>query len=95
MEIVPGNDFKPSAISYRSFNHSLLTSVSFFADFRYVIEPGRILLQMDDGADSVQIRDFLIAQPNCLEVSLDSKTYDGAGKKVQSSVPLLSCPDQC
>lgn len=50
--------------------------------YRYVIEDDKILIQIDNGADAIQIRDFLVTQDNCLEVTVDSKTYDGAGKKV-------------
>ncbi|KAF6021369.1 MESDC2 [Bugula neritina] len=49
---------------------------------RYVIEDDRILIQIDDGSDSIQIRDFLLEQENCLDVTVDSKTYDGKGKKL-------------
>lgn len=57
---------------------------------RYVIEDDRILIQIDDGSDSIQIRDFLLEQENCLDVTVDSKTYDGKGKKVGSACHSVS-----
>ncbi|XP_067938583.1 LDLR chaperone boca-like [Watersipora subatra] len=56
---------------------------------RYVIEDDKILIQIDDGSDAVQIRDFLLMQEDCLEVTVDSKSYDGAGKKaIDKNKPL-------
>jgi len=47
---------------------------------RYVIEDDQILIQLDDGSHAVQIRDYLVTQDDCWEVTLESKTYDGKAK---------------
>ena len=82
-------DFSNYILLYRStfFNvTSSLSTLRLHLDCvlinRYVIEDDKILIQIDDGADAIQIRDFLVKQDNCLEVTVDSKSYDGAGKKV-------------
>lgn len=47
-----------------------------------MIEDDRILIQMDDGSNAVEIRDFLVQQEDCYEVTVDSQTYDGKAKLV-------------
>ena len=59
-----------------------------------MIEDDQILIQLDDGSHAVEIRDYLISQDDCWEVTLESKTYDGKAKLVRymcmtAHVPVL------
>ncbi len=41
----------------------------------YVIEPAKVLVVVDDGADLPKVQQFLLSQPEVLEVEVDNKKY--------------------
>ncbi|KAK0067744.1 LDLR chaperone MESD [Biomphalaria pfeifferi] len=46
---------------------------------RYVVGSNRVLFMLTDGAKAWEIRDFLVKQDRCEEVSIEGQTYPGAG----------------
>jgi hypothetical protein len=49
---------------------------------RHVINDDRILLVMNDGSQAFEIKDFLVQQDRCKEVTIDNRPYYGKGAKV-------------
>jgi len=52
---------------------------------RYVIDDHRILIKIEDGSYSVEIKNFLISQERCEMVTLDGKDYPGKSSAKHSS----------
>ncbi|CAF0751214.1 unnamed protein product [Rotaria sordida] len=48
---------------------------------RYVIDDNRILLVLSDGSQGFDVKDFLVQQDRCQEVTIDNKPYYGKGAK--------------
>ncbi|CAF0737219.1 unnamed protein product [Rotaria sp. Silwood1] len=48
---------------------------------RYVIDDNRILLVLSDGSQAFDVKDFLVQQDRCQEVTIDNKPYYGKGAK--------------
>jgi len=46
---------------------------------RHVINDDRILLVLTDGSQAYEIKDFLIKQERCKEVTIDNRVYHGKG----------------
>jgi hypothetical protein len=47
-----------------------------------VIDDNRILLVLTDGSQGFEIKDFLIKQDRCKEVTIDNRPYYGKGATV-------------
>ncbi|CAL1528141.1 unnamed protein product [Lymnaea stagnalis] len=53
---------------------------------RYVVGSDRVLFMLKDGSKAWEVRDFLVKQERCEEVSIEGQSYPGAGaEKNQSS----------
>lgn len=48
---------------------------------RYVVGPNRILFMMKDGAKAWEVKDFLVKQERCEEVTIENQNFPGAGAK--------------
>ncbi|GFR71668.1 LDLR chaperone MESD [Elysia marginata] len=48
---------------------------------RYVVGPNRILFMMKDGAKAWEVKDFLVQQERCEEVTIENQNFPGAGAK--------------
>ncbi|UJR33614.1 hypothetical protein I4U23_021050 [Adineta vaga] len=46
---------------------------------RHVIDNNRILLVLNDGSQAFEIKDFLVKQERCKEVTIDNRPYYGKG----------------
>lgn len=47
--------------------------------FRHVIDDDRILLVLTDGSQAFEIKDFLVQQERCKDVTIDNRNYPGQG----------------
>ncbi|KAI6237919.1 LDLR chaperone MESD [Aphelenchoides besseyi] len=47
----------------------------------YVVEDDRILFLFKDGSRAWEGRDYILKQPNCLDITLEGNTIPGAGSK--------------
>lgn len=52
---------------------------------RYMIEDNRAIFMLKDGSFAWEIKDFLVKQDRCYEVSIDNEIFDGNGKKNNKS----------
>ena len=50
---------------------------------RYVIGDNRVLLQVADGSLAFEIKDYLVSQDTCEEVSFENMQFPGKGKGKQ------------
>jgi hypothetical protein len=50
--------------------------------FRHVIDDNRILLVLTDGSQAFEIKDFLVKQDRCKEVTIDNRPFYGKGATV-------------
>ncbi|CAF0887538.1 unnamed protein product [Didymodactylos carnosus] len=48
---------------------------------KYVVDDNRILLLLQDGSQAFEIKDFLVQQDRCEEVTIDNRPYYGKGSK--------------
>jgi hypothetical protein len=55
---------------------------NFFFD-RYVIDTNRVLFLVQDGSLAYDVKNYLVQQRRCLEVSIDNQAYPGRGAKVR------------
>jgi len=46
---------------------------------RYMIEANRAIFMVKDGANSFQVKDFLLKQDRCQQVTIDQQSWDGKG----------------
>ena len=65
-----------------NFNYMNLNSLCLFWFVRYVIDDNRILLVLSDGSQAYEVKDFLVQQDRCKEVTIDNRPYYGKGAKV-------------
>jgi hypothetical protein len=49
---------------------------------RHVIDDNRILLVLTDGSQAFEIKDFLVKQDRCKEVTIDNRPFYGKGATV-------------
>ncbi|XP_062567936.1 LRP chaperone MESD-like [Saccostrea cucullata] len=49
--------------------------------FRYVVSSNRVIFMIKDGAKAWEIKDFLVTQDRCEEVTIEGKNYPGAAAK--------------
>ena len=47
---------------------------------RYIIEDHRAIFMINDGSRAWDIKDFLVKQDRCEDVTIDKDVYDGKGK---------------
>ena len=66
-----------------SLTRSLSFSIENFG-FRYVVNDDRVLFLLQDGSQVYDIKDYLVAQDRCQEVTIDNRPYYGKGAKVGS-----------
>jgi hypothetical protein len=50
--------------------------------FRYVVDDRRVLFLLQDGSQTYDVKDYLIQQDRCEEVTIDNRPYYGKGAKV-------------
>jgi hypothetical protein len=50
--------------------------------FRYIVDDSRVLFLLQDGSQVYEIKDYLVAQDRCQEVTIDNRPYYGKGAKV-------------
>jgi len=50
---------------------------------RYMIESNRAIFMVKDGANSFEVKDFLVKQERCAEVTIDQQTWKGKGAGAQ------------
>lgn len=51
-----------------------------------MIDDGRILLVLTDGSQAFEIKDFLVKQDRCKEVTIDNRPYYGKGATVSTII---------
>ena len=51
---------------------------------RYVVDDNRILFLLQDGSQAYEVKDFLIEQDRCEEVTIDNRPYYGKGSPVSN-----------
>ena len=51
-----------------------------------MINDDRILLVLPDGADAFDVKDFLVQQERCKEVTIDNRPYYGKGATVREYI---------
>jgi hypothetical protein len=51
--------------------------------FRYIVDDSRVLFLLQDGSQAYEVKDFLVQQDRCQEVTIDNRPYYGKGAKVQ------------
>ncbi len=65
---------------------SLSINPNFFLNrnfhFRYIVDDSRVLFLLQDGSQVYEIKDYLVAQDRCQEVTIDNRPYYGKGAKV-------------
>ena len=49
---------------------------------RFVVSSNRVIFMIKDGAKAWEIKDFLVTQDRCEEVTIEGKNYPGAAAKV-------------
>ena len=47
---------------------------------RYIVGPNRVLFMIKDGSKAWEIKDFLVKQERCEQVSIENQVYPGKGK---------------
>ncbi|XP_061185415.1 LDLR chaperone boca-like [Saccostrea echinata] len=52
---------------------------------RYVVSSNRVIFMIKDGSKAWEIKDFLITQDRCEEVTIEGKNYPGAAAKSKDS----------
>ncbi|CAM4819501.1 unnamed protein product [Rotaria magnacalcarata] len=57
---------------------------------RFVIDDNRILFLLKDGSQAFEVKDFLVKQDRCKEVTIDNRPYYGKGAQV--SVLIQNSP---
>jgi hypothetical protein len=57
--------------------------------FRHVIDDNRILLVLTDGSQAFEIKDFLVQQDRCKDVTIDNRVYPGQGTQVNNKTLLV------
>ena len=51
---------------------------------RYVVSDNRVIFMLKDGAMAWEVKDYLVQQDRCEEVTIEGKSYPGrAASKVQ------------
>ncbi len=60
------------------FNANLQTT-------RYIMESNKAIFMVDDGATAWEIKNFLVKQERCLEVTIDSEVFPGLNAKKSKS----------
>ena len=54
---------------------------------RYIMEKNKAIFMIDDGSTAWEIKDFLVKQERCLEVTIDNEIYPGLyAKETDSNV---------
>ncbi|XP_060069380.1 LDLR chaperone boca-like [Ylistrum balloti] len=46
---------------------------------RFVVSEDRVIFMLSDGSKAWEVKDFLVKQERCKEVTIEGKSYDGAG----------------
>ena len=54
-----------------------------------MIDDGRILLVLTDGSQAFEIKDFLVKQDRCKEVTIDNRPFYGKGATVSRNIPII------
>ena len=54
---------------------------------RFVVSSNRVIFMIKDGAKAWEIKDFLVTQDRCEEVTIEGKNYPGAAAKVSDPPP--------
>ncbi|CAG5129074.1 unnamed protein product [Candidula unifasciata] len=75
---VSGNPTEEETEKLSSLWHSSLFNAHIETQ-RYVVGANRVLFMLKDGAKAWEIRDFLVKQERCEEVSIEGQSYPGAG----------------
>ena len=87
-----------ASISLLRYTVSTVACMVACCPLRYVLEPGKILMVVQDGAVAWKIKDFLVNLDNCRDVTIEGKVYDGKRKQVRLRpwIPidvLARCPN--
>ncbi|KAL3884426.1 hypothetical protein ACJMK2_024565 [Sinanodonta woodiana] len=51
---------------------------------RYVVSEDRVIFMVKDGSFAWDVKDYLVKQERCLEVTIEGKNYPGLGDKTQA-----------
>ncbi len=60
--------------------------------FRYVVGSNRVLFMVPDGGKAWDVKDYLVTQENCEEVTIDGQNYPGKG--APKKVTTVSLPSE-
>lgn len=58
--------------------------------FRYIVDDSRVLFLLQDGSQAYEVKDFLVQQDRCQEVTIDNRPFYGKGAKVREFEFLFS-----
>ena len=50
---------------------------------RYIVDDSRVLFLLQDGSQAYEVKDFLVQQDRCQEVTIDNRPFYGKGAKVR------------
>ena len=56
-------------------NYPFISSKNFL--LRYMMDEGKAIFMIPDGSLAMQIKNFLVKQDRCLEVTVDSEVFPG------------------
>ncbi|XP_005112244.1 LDLR chaperone boca [Aplysia californica] len=75
---VSGNPTEAESDKVSSLWHSSLFNAHIDTQ-RYVVGDNRVLFMLKDGSKAWEVRDFLIKQERCAEVTIEGQSFKGAG----------------
>ena len=58
--------------------------------FRYVVDDNRVLFLLQDGSQAYEVKDYLIQQDRCQEVTIDNRPFYGKGAKVKNNLRIFN-----
>jgi hypothetical protein len=62
-----------------SLQKEVLLSIHIF-HFRFVVDDDRSVFMIKDGSRAWEIKDFLVKQSRCAEVTIEGQVFEGVGK---------------
>ena len=57
----------------------VVTGIFHITIYRYVVGSNRVIFMLTDGSKAWEVKDYLVQQDNCEEVTIEGKNYPGKG----------------
>ncbi|KAM9310981.1 LRP chaperone MESD [Gastrophryne carolinensis] len=61
---------------------------------RFIVGPNRVIFMLRDGGYAWEVKNFLVSQDRCADVTLEGQVYPGKGGDANGQVKNLHKPDQ-